>query len=479
MQRGIEVVEFACGIAASAEGRVHRRASAPASTCYSMRQPLGVAAGITPFNFPAMIPLWMCALAHRLRQRLHPEALRARPVGCPDALAELFARGRPARRRPQRGERRQGGGGRASSTIPTSPRWASSARRRSREYIYRDRPRDTASACRRFGGAKNHMIVMPDADLDQAADALIGAGYGSAGERCMAISVAVPVGERPPTRWSSGSPRRSSSCKVGPGTEPRASTMGPLVTAAARASASAATSTPASSEGAKLVVDGRGFKLQGYENGFFVGRRLFDHVTPRDDDLPGGDLRPGARRCVRADTYDEALEPRQRTTNTATAPRSSPATATRRATSPHEVEVGMVGINVPIPVPLAYHTFGGWKRSLLRRPATSTARTACASTPRTKTITSRWPSGIKEGSAFNFKAMDGRQGGGRERPGRPACVRWARPCGLDLRPRLPDTKATHAGAAMTWTDAAGLSDISSEARSRLDALRPAQIPVEP
>ena len=252
-----------------------------------------------------------------------------------------------------------------------------------------------------FGGAKNHMIVMPDADMDQAVDALIGAGYGSAGERCMAVSVAVPVGKETADALIEQLIPRVESLKIGPSTSQDAD-FGPLVTKAHLEKVKDYVEIGVK-EGAKLVVDGRDFKMQGYENGFYMGGCLFDDVTPRHAHLQGGDLRPRAlgrarqglrrRRCSLANDHEYG-------NGVAIFTRDGDAARDFAA----QVQVGMVGVNVPIPVPLAYYTFGGWKRSGfgdLNQHGPDSIRFYT----KTKTVTSRWPSGIKEGAEFVIPTM--------------------------------------------------------------------------
>jgi malonate-semialdehyde dehydrogenase (acetylating)/methylmalonate-semialdehyde dehydrogenase len=253
-----------------------------------------------------------------------------------------------------------------------------------------------------FGGAKNHMIVMPDADLDQAADALIGAGYGAAGERCMAISVAVPVGERTADALIAKLIPRIEKLKVGPYTSGNDVDYGPLVTAEAKTRVLGLVDSGVK-QGATLVVDGRNFELQGYEGGFFVGPHLFDHVTP-DMDIYRTEIFGPVLSTVRAATYEDALKlamDHEYGNGTAIFTRDGD-TARDFA---NRVNIGMIGINVPIPVPLAYHTFGGWKKSGfgdLNQHGPDSFRFYT----RTKTVTARWPSGLKEGGEFHFKAMD-------------------------------------------------------------------------
>jgi malonate-semialdehyde dehydrogenase (acetylating)/methylmalonate-semialdehyde dehydrogenase len=251
-----------------------------------------------------------------------------------------------------------------------------------------------------FGGAKNHMIIMPDADLDQAADALIGAGYGSAGERCMAISVAVPVGKATADALMDKLIPRVESLKVGPSTDPSAD-LGPLVTKAHMEKVRSYVDLGVQ-EGAKLVVDGRNFKMQGYENGFYMGGCLFDEVRP-DMRIYKEEIFGPVLSVVRAKNYDEALAlPSDHEYGNGVAIYTRDGDAARDFAS--KVNVGMVGINVPIPVPLAYYTFGGWKASGFG-DLNQHGPDAVRFYTKTKTVTSRWPSGIKEGAEFSIPTM--------------------------------------------------------------------------
>ncbi|HRK19652.1 MAG TPA: aldehyde dehydrogenase family protein, partial [Hyphomicrobiaceae bacterium] len=251
-----------------------------------------------------------------------------------------------------------------------------------------------------FGGAKNHMIIMPDADMDQAVDALIGAGYGSAGERCMAISVAVPVGEGTANALMKKLVPRVEALKIGPSTSPDAD-FGPVVTAAAAKRIKEYVDIGVK-EGAKLVVDGRNFKMQGYENGFYVGGCLFDNVT-KDMRIYKEEIFGPVLSVVRAKTYEESLTlANDHEYGNGVAIFTRDGDAARDFCS--RVQVGMVGVNVPIPVPLAYYTFGGWKRSAfgdLNQHGPDSVRFYT----KTKTVTSRWPSGTKEGAEFSIPTM--------------------------------------------------------------------------
>jgi malonate-semialdehyde dehydrogenase (acetylating)/methylmalonate-semialdehyde dehydrogenase len=253
-----------------------------------------------------------------------------------------------------------------------------------------------------FGGAKNHLIVMPDADMDQAADALVGAGFGAAGERCMAVSVAVPVGDETADRLIAALVPRIEKLKVGPYTAGEDVDFGPVVTRESKERILGLINSGVE-QGAKLVVDNRDFKLQGYENGFFVGPHLFDHVTT-DMDIYKTEIFGPVLSTVRAKSYEEALGlAMDHEYGNGTAIFTRDGDTARDFAS--RINIGMVGINVPIPVPLAYHTFGGWKKSVFG-DLNQHGPDSFKFYTRTKTVTARWPSGIKEGGEFNFKAMD-------------------------------------------------------------------------
>jgi malonate-semialdehyde dehydrogenase (acetylating)/methylmalonate-semialdehyde dehydrogenase len=264
------------------------------------------------------------------------------------------------------------------------------------EYVYR-RGSQSGKRVQALGGAKNHMIVMPDADMDQAADALMGAGFGSAGERCMAISVAVPVGEKTGDILIEKLKPRVEALKIGPATDPEAQ-MGPIVSKAARDRIVSYIDSGVA-EGAELVVDGRGFSLQGYENGFYVGGTLFDRVRP-DMKIYRDEIFGPVLSVVRADSYQDAVDlvhGHEYANGTAIFTRDGDAARDFA----DRIEVGMVGINVPIPVPVAYHSFGGWKRSIFGGHAIYGPESVHFYT-RLKTVTTRWPAGIKSGAEFSF-----------------------------------------------------------------------------
>jgi len=396
VQRGLEVVEFACGIPHLMKGE-YSEGAGPGIDLYSMRQPLGVVAGITPFNFPAMIPLWKCAPAIACGNAfiLKPSE---RDPGVPLMLANLFMEaGLPAGiLNVVNGDKE------AVDAILDHPDIEAIGFVGSTpiaQYIY-GRGCAAGKRVQCFGGAKNHMIVMPDADMDQAVDALVGAGYGSAGERCMAVSVAVPVGPKTGDVLLDKLIPRVESLKIGPSTSADAD-FGPLVTAAhlKRVKDYVALGIK---EGAKLKVDGRNFKMQGYEKGFYMGGCLFDEVKP-DMRIYKEEIFGPVLSVVRAKTYDEGLKlanDHEYGNGVAIFTRDGDAARDFAA----KVNVGMVGINVPIPVPLAYYTFGGWKRSAfgdLNQHGPDSVRFYT----KTKTVTSRWPSGVKEGAEFVIPTM--------------------------------------------------------------------------
>ncbi len=396
IQRGLEVVEFACGIPHLLKGEFTDSAG-PGIDIYSMRQPLGVVAGITPFNFPAMIPMWKLAPAIVCGNAfiLKPSE---RDPGVPMRLAELLIEaGLPA----------------GILNVVNGDKVAVDAilddediraigfvgSTKIAEYIY-TRGAATGKRVQCFGGAKNHMIVMPDADMDQTVDALIGAGYGSAGERCMAISVAVPIGEKTADILMERLAPRVESLRIGPSTDPDAD-FGPMVTREHLDRVRAYVDLGVT-EGAELVVDGRDFALQGYEGGFYMGGCLFDRVEPHmriyKEEIFGPVLS-----VVRANTYEEGLKlASEHEYGNGVAIFTRDGDAARDFAS--KVNVGMVGINVPIPVPLAYHTFGGWKRSGFG-DLNQHGPDAVRFYTKTKTVTSRWPSGIKDGAEFVIPTM--------------------------------------------------------------------------
>ena len=397
VQRGLEVVDFACGIPYLLKGEFSRNVGPDVDT-YADRQPLGVVAGITPFNFPAMVQMWIVAKAIACGNTFILKPSERDPsapmllfdlfkeAGFPDGVLNVVHGDKEAvdalLDHPDV---------KAISFVGSTP---------IAQYVY---TRGTASGKRvqALGGAKNHMVVMHDADMDKAVDALMGAGYGSAGERCMAISVAVPVGEETADQLVAKLAPRVQALKIGPTTDPEAE-MGPLVTKQHQEKVLGYLDKGVE-EGAELVVDGRGLKLQGYENGYFVGGSLFDRVT-RDMTIYKEEIFWPVLSVVRSGSYDEAVDminKHQFGNGTAIFTRDGDAARSFA----DAIEIGMVGVNVPIPVPVAYHSFGGWKQSLFGDHGIYGPEGVRFYT-RLKTITSRWPAGIKDGAVFNFPTLN-------------------------------------------------------------------------
>ena len=384
IQRGLEVVEFCCGIPHLLKGD-YSEGAGPGIDVYSMRQPLGVVAGITPFNFPAMIPLWMLAPAIACGNAfiLKPSE---RDPSVPVRLAELaIEAGLPAGiLNVVHGDKVVVDAILDHADIKAVSFVGSSD---IAQYVY-GRGAANGKRMQCMGGAKNHGIVLPDADLDQTVADIIGAAYGSAGERCMAMPVVVPVGEATAEALRRRLITEIEKLRVGVSTDTEAH-YGPVVSAQHKARIEAYIQM-ALDEGAELVVDGRGFVLQGYEQGYFLAPTLIDHVSPTmqsyQDEIFGPVLQ-----ILRAATFEEALTyPSRHAYGNGVAIFTRNGDAARRFAN--EVEVGMVGINVPIPVPVAYHSFGGWKRSGfgdLNQYGTDGIRFYT----RTKTVTQRWPSG--------------------------------------------------------------------------------------
>ncbi len=396
IQRGVEVIEMCIGAPHLLKGE-YTDSAGPGIDIYSMRQPLGVVAGITPFNFPAMIPMWKLgpAIACGNAFILKPSG---RDPGVQMMLAELMIEaGLPAGIfNVVNGDKE------AVDAIIDDPDIQAIGFVGSTpigQYIY-GRGCSAGKRVQAFGGAKNHMIIMPDADMDQAVDALIGAGYGAAGERCMAISVAVPVGEKTADELVRRLIPRVESLKVGPSTDSSAD-FGPLVTRQHLERVKGYVETGVR-EGAKLLVDGRGFTMQGYENGFYMGGCLFDHVTT-DMTIYKEEIFGPVLSVVRAADYAAALKmTNDHDYGNGTAIFTRDGNVARDFAS--KVQVGMVGVNVPIPVPLAYHTFGGWKRSAFG-DLNQHGPDAFRFYTRTKTVTGRWPSSIAKGPEFTIPVM--------------------------------------------------------------------------
>jgi malonate-semialdehyde dehydrogenase (acetylating) / methylmalonate-semialdehyde dehydrogenase len=388
--RGLEVVEFATGIPQLLKGEYTEQVGADIDS-WSMRQPLGVVAGITPFNFPAMVPMWMfpIALACGNTFVLKPSerdpsaslllAEMLKEAGLPDGVFNVV-----------HGDKIAVDALLAHPTIQAISFVGSTP---IAEYVYREGTKH-GKRVQALGGAKNHMIVMPDADLDQAADALVGAAYGSAGERCMAISIAVTVGNATADNLVGKIEQRIQKLQMGDGMK-EGSELGPLVT---KAHLDRVTSyvQHGQSEGAQLVVDGRNHALtdKPNENGFFLGACLFDHVKP-EMKIYREEIFGPVLGIVRANNFETALQlinDHEYGNGTSIFTRDGD-TARDFA---HRVQAGMVGINVPIPVPMAFHSFGGWKRSLFGDHSVHGPEGVRFYT-RLKTVTSRWPTGIRKG----------------------------------------------------------------------------------
>ena len=392
--RGLEVVEFACGIPQLLKGE-HSQTVANGVDTWSMRQPLGVVGGITPFNFPAMIPLWMFPIAIACGNTfVFKPSERDPSIGL--MLAELFSEAGA----PDGVLNVVNGDKEAVDTILSDPRIQGVSFVGSTavgEYIYRtgtSHGKRVQALC----GAKNHMVVMPDADMDQVTDAIVGAAYGSAGERCMAISVAVAVGDETADTLIEKLKPRVAALKVGPYTD--ASTeMGPVITPEARDRILGYIDAGVE-QGADLVLDGRGISVEGHENGYFVGGSIFDNVTT-DMSIYTDEIFGPVLSVVRVDSFERALQmvSDHEYGNGATI-FTRDGDAARDFTN--RVQIGMVGINVPIPVPMAFHSFGGWKRSLFGDHHIHGPEGVRFYT-RMKSVTSRWPSGIRAGAVFNFK----------------------------------------------------------------------------
>ncbi len=396
VQRGIDVIEFACGIPHALKGE-YTEGAGPGIDVYSMRQPLGVVAGITPFNFPAMIPMWMFGVAIAVGNAFILKPSEKDP-SVPVRLAELFMEaGGPA------GVLNVIHGDKAAvDAILTHPLIRAVSFVGSSDiasYVYST---GTAHGKRvqAMGGAKNHGVILPDADLDAAVKDIIGAAYGSAGERCMALPVVVPVGEKTAEALRERVLAEIDTLKVGISSDPAAQ-YGPVVTAAHKKRIEDYIQIGVD-EGAELVVDGRDFSLQGYEKGFFVGPSLFDHVKPAmktyQEEIFGPVLQ-----IVRADTFEEAVAlPSNHQYGNGVAIFTRDGRAAREFAA--RVNVGMVGINVPIPVPVAYHTFGGWKRSAFG-DTNQHGMEGVKFYTKVKTVTARWPEGEWEDSAFVIPTM--------------------------------------------------------------------------
>jgi malonate-semialdehyde dehydrogenase (acetylating)/methylmalonate-semialdehyde dehydrogenase len=396
LTRGLEVVEFACGIPHLQKGE-HSMNVGTGVDSYSEYAPLGVVAGITPFNFPCMVPMWMFPIAIACGNTFilkpserdpTPTLILARllkQAGLPDGVFNVVHGDKVAVDVLLDDPRVQ-----AVSFVGSTP---------IAEYIY---ARGSAAGKRvqALGGAKNHMVIMPDADMEQAANALLGAGYGSAGERCMAISVAVCVSDVAAEALIAKLKPMVEALRVGPGDKDNPD-MGPLVTCQHRDKVKAYIDA-GEAEGATLLVDGRGLKVPGHEQGFYLGGTLFDHVQAQmkiyKEEIFGPVL------CiVRVPDFNSACELiNNHEYGNGTAIFTRDGDAARQFS--HTIQVGMVGVNVPIPVPMAFHSFGGWKRSLFG-PLHMHGSDGVRFYTRLKTITARWPTGIRAGAEFSMPIM--------------------------------------------------------------------------
>ena len=396
IQRGLEVVEFACGIPHLLKGEYSDNVSRGIDV-YSMHQPLGVVAGITPFNFPAMVPMWMFPIALACGNTFILKPSEKDP-SCPLRLAELLIEAGlpPGVLNCVNGDKE------AVDTLLADPRVKAISFVGSTpiaQYIYATGA-SHGKRIQAMGGAKNHMIILPDADMDQAADALMGAGYGSAGERCMAVSVAVTVGDKTAEALRNLLVPRVRALKIGPSTADD-SEMGPLVTRQHLDKVKGYVDQGIK-EGADLVVDGRGLKLQGYERGFFMGGCLFDRVTP-DMTIYKEEIFGPVLSMVRVNDFDAALKlPDEHEFGNGVAIFTRDGDAARDFAQ--RVQVGMVGINVPIPVPLASYSFGGWKNSAFG-DANQYGIEGVRFYTKVKTVTSRWPTGIRAGAEFTMPIL--------------------------------------------------------------------------
>jgi malonate-semialdehyde dehydrogenase (acetylating)/methylmalonate-semialdehyde dehydrogenase len=396
VQRGLDVIEFACGVPHLLKGE-YTEGAGPGIDVYSMRQPLGVCAGVTPFNFPAMIPMWMFGVAIACGNTFVLKPSEKDP-SVPVRLAQLLLQaGAPAGvLNVVHGDKE------VVDAILTHPEIRAVSFVGSSDiaqYVYST---GTAHGKRvqAMGGAKNHGIVLPDADFDQVTKDLVGSAFGSAGERCMALPVAVAVGKGTAEKLIERIAPEIEKMKVGVSTDPDAA-YGPVVTAAHKARIEQYIQLGVD-EGGKLIVDGRGFKLQGHEGGFFVGPSLFDHVTPNmrsyQEEIFGPVLQ-----IMRADSFEDALQlPSQHQYGNGVAIFTRSGRAAREFAA--RVNVGMVGINVPIPVPVAYHTFGGWKRSAFG-DVNQHGPEGVRFYTKIKTITARWPDGDVGDQSFVIPTM--------------------------------------------------------------------------
>ena len=396
IQRGLEVIEFACGIPHLLKGE-YTEGAGPGIDVFSVRQPLGVVAGITPFNFPAMIPMWMFGVAIACGNAFILKPSEKDPT-VPLRLAELMTKAGL----PDGVLNVVNGDKTAVDAILTHPDIKAVSFVGSSDIAHYVYSNGTANGKRvqAMGGAKNHGIIMPDADMDQVIADFSGAAYGSAGERCMALPVAVPVGKDTADEFVSRMKEEVGKLKIGISTDAEAH-YGPVVSSAHREKIENYIKMGVD-EGADLVVDGRGHSLQGHENGFFIGPTLFDNVTPDMQSYQEEIFGP-VLQVVRVENLEEAASlPSRHQYGNGVAIFTRNGLAAREFAS--KVNVGMVGINVPIPVPVAYHTFGGWKRSAFG-DVNQHGPEGVRFYTKVKTMTQRWPSGDVDDQSFIIPTM--------------------------------------------------------------------------
>ena len=390
--RGLEVVEFACGIPHLLKGEFSENVGSNIDS-WSIRQPLGITAGITPFNFPAMVPMWMFPISIACGNSFILKPSEKDP-SCGIKLAELFYDAGL----PEGVFNVINGDKEVVNLILDSEKISSVSFVGSTpvaKYIY-ERSASSGKRVQALGGAKNHLIVMPDANLNQAVDGIIGAAYGSAGERCMAVPVAVAVGEIADNLITAIS-KKADTLKVAPWTDPN-SEMGPVISKEHKEKIENYISIGVS-EGANLVLDGRKIKIQGYENGYFLGPTLFDNVT-KDMRIYNEEIFGPVLSVVRVSTYEEALElVNNHKYGNGSSIYTSDGEVSRHFTT--NCNIGMVGVNVPIPVPMSFHSFGGWKQSLFGDHAMHGIEGVRFFT-KLKTVTSRWPKSIQSGPEFKM-----------------------------------------------------------------------------
>ena len=395
LTRGLEVVEFACGIPQMLKGDFTENVGTDIDS-WSIRQPLGVCAGITPFNFPAMVPMWMFPMAIACGNTFILKPSEKDP-SCPLRLAELFKEaGLPdGVFNVVNGDKEVVDAILENKDIPAVSFVGSTP---IAKYIYENGAKNEKRV-QALGGAKNHCVVMPDCDLDQAVNGLMGAAYGSAGERCMAQSVAVAVGNIGDELVNQIS-KKLETLKVGPGMD-KTSEMGPLVTKEHLERVKGYVDLGVK-EGAKLVIDGRDIKMQGYENGYYIGGCLFDQVT-KNMRIYKEEIFGPVLSVVRVKDFDEAVKLiNEHEFGNGTSVYTRDGDVGRTFAS--KIKIGLVGINIPIPVPVAYHSFGGWKRSLFGDQHMHGPEGVRFYT-KLKTITSRWPSGVRSNPEFIMPTM--------------------------------------------------------------------------